>query len=114
MSVVGDSPCLDADDFDWLLWKDNRELDVVGRGDGVDGGFSCDRPPREPLVDVDAPDRDGDDADADELRPLLSRSDKIGVLRADDRWGLVARDGLVLAARLCAYELKASGVENGA
>lgn len=99
-SVVGDRVCLDADDLDRLLWKDTRELDVVGRGGGVDGRSSWDRPRGESFVDVEAPDSDGDDADADadELRPLGSRS---GVLRAD-RCGLGARDGLALVARLWA------------
>ena len=64
-SIVGDSPGLDVDDFDRILWRDNIELDVIGRGGGVDGVICCDSPRGEPFVEADTPDRDGDDADAD-------------------------------------------------
>lgn len=90
-----------VDEREWVLGKERREAEVVGRGRG---GVSCvevvgELPERE-VVEVAA-----------EMLPEVAGS-KSGLLRGARR-GLGAADGFSLAARLCAYELKASGVENG-
>lgn len=91
----------EVDEREWVLWKERREAEVVGRGRG---GVSC--------VEVvgELPERDVVDVAAEIL--LLPPVSTSGLLRGASR-GLGAADGFSLAARLCAYELKASGVENG-
>jgi hypothetical protein len=90
----------ERDERENVLWKERRELDVVGRGSG--GGVS---------VEGDVPEREVEEVAVDS--PLLAPISGSGLLRGINR-GLGACDGFWLATRLAAYELKTSGVENGA
>ena len=81
---------------------ERRELEVVGR---ANGGESCD-------TDCDAPDSEVDEVPV-EMLLLPPPTSTSGLLCGASR-GLGASEGASLATRLCAYELNASGVENGA
>ena len=108
------------DDLDRLVWREKRECEVVGREDGEEGVFVFNwresLPPK--VVGVDGageahasppPFRERVDPDRERLAVWIDSVSRPRVLGR----GLGARDGFALVARLCAYELKALGVENG-
>lgn len=87
-----------------------------GAGDAGDaGGFNCDVAGGDFFVEGD---REGagderDEGDVDDVEVEMLRAGGSASKERVPRRGLGTCDGFALVTRLCAYELKASGVENG-